>query len=139
VSLLQRFGLAVPVLLVAGGCGPTNPQTFPASGKVTYRDATLQSGEVRFMPEGGGQPASGKIQADGTFKLGTFAPDDGALPGKYKVLVEVFPEGEDAGLPGQEFGKKKPPIPTKYTSDKTSGLEFEIKSGENNIELKLVD
>lgn len=127
-------GLAIFV----AGCGPKHPETFPASGKVSYKGATLQSGTVQLVPEGAGNSATGPIQVDGTFKLGTFEKDDGALPGKYKIAVQVFPpEGEGAGLPGQEFGDKEPPIPLKYMDPNTSELTYEIKSGENKIELDL--
>lgn len=127
--------LLVPVI----GCGSSNPKTYPASGTVTYKNVPLKSGMVYLTPEGAGNAASGKIQSDGTFELGTFEPDDGARAGKYKVRVEVFPEGDDPGLPGQEFGKKKPPIPMKYMDPTRSPLTCEIKEEENKIELKLVD
>lgn len=130
---------ALCVVAFTVGCGPGNPKTYPAHGTVTYKNATLQSGMVYITPDAGGNGASGKIQTDGTFKLGTFGTDDGALPGKYKVRIEVFPEGEDAGLPGQEFGKKKPPIPMKYMDPSKSPLTCEIKEGDNNIDFKLVD
>lgn len=130
---------AVCLAAFTAGCGSGNPKTYPAHGTVMYKNATLQSGMVYITPEGGGTGASGKIQTDGSFKLGTFDADDGALPGKYKVRVEVFPEGEDAGLPGMEFGKKKPPIPMKYMDPSKTPLTCEIKEGDNKIELKLVD
>lgn len=124
--------------IFATGCSSGNPETFPAAGKVTYKGATLQSGIVQLVPDGSGNAATGQIQTDGTFKLGTFEKEDGAVPGKYKVSVQVFPpEGEGAGLPGQEFGKKEPPIPLKYLNASSSGLTADITSGENNIVLDL--
>jgi hypothetical protein len=37
--------------------------------------------------------AQGLIQPDGTFRLGTTRPGEGAIPGKYRVLIE--PSGEE--------------------------------------------
>ena len=134
---VASIGIAY-LAIMATGCGSGNPETFPASGKVSYKGATLQNGVVQLVPEGSGNAATGQIQADGTFKLGTFEKDDGALPGKYNISVQVFPPaGEGAGLPGQEFGNKEPPIPRKYMDPNTSKLTYEIKAGENKIELDL--
>ena len=35
------------------------------------------------------RPANGRTGSDGKFRLTTFRTDDGALPGEYKVVVQV--------------------------------------------------
>jgi len=43
---------------------------------------------ITLMPvEGNGRSASGLSEQDGSFRLTTYRPDDGALPGEYKVTV----------------------------------------------------
>jgi hypothetical protein len=46
---------------------------------------------VEFEPIGGhGQPARGITDSDGSFYVDTHAPDDGAWPGEYKVLIQKY-------------------------------------------------
>ena len=75
------------VLLVAvAGCG--KQKTVPLHGTVTLDGRPLQGATVHFIaqdPEG--RNALGSTNAEGVFRLSTFEPDDGALPGSYKVIV----------------------------------------------------
>jgi len=136
----EVLGWLVSILLAAAaGCSRSdNPQTYPVTGKVTYRGQPVTSGMVMLTPEESGHAATGSLEKDGSFKLTTFQKDDGAVPGKYLVAVQAFP-AEGAGLPGAEFAGKAPPIPQKYFSPGSSGLTVEIKAGENQLELSLKD
>jgi hypothetical protein len=126
-------------LAIAAGCNSSNnPQTYPVKGKVTYRGQPVTSGMVLLTPEAKGNAATGNLATGGVFQLTTFEKNDGAVPGKYHVAIQVFP-AEGAGLPGAEFGNKKPPIPPKYMSDSTSGLTAEITAGENALDFQLTD
>jgi hypothetical protein len=50
---------------------------------------------IIFQPLENGRPASGTIYSDGSFTLTTFESGDGALPGKYKVVVRLAAMVED--------------------------------------------
>jgi len=131
--------LSMAVAVLAAGCSSSNnPKTYPVTGKVTYRGQPVTSGIVLLTPENNGHAATGSLESDGSFRLTTFRKHDGAVPGKYRVAVQVFP-AEGAGLPGAEFAGKKPPVPQKYISAASSDLIAEIKAGENNVELPLKD
>jgi hypothetical protein len=132
--------LTVLVLMaVSSGCGEKT-DAVPVTGKVSYKGEPLKTGTVMLVPEGGGAAATGEIQADGTFKLTTFSKDDGAVPGDYKVMVQVFPEPDaGGGLPGMEFGNEKPPIPEKYMDPMRTDLTATIKDSDNNLDLQLTD
>src|SRR5437867_12591753 len=88
---LRRYGplgllfLAAVVGLV--GCGsPT--KAVKVQGTVTLDGKPFPGATVTFTPvEATGKPASGRSESDGGFQLTTFKPDDGALPGDYKVVV----------------------------------------------------
>ena len=134
----------VSLAALVSGCGSGNPETFKATGKVTYNGQPVTNGVVQLMPEGGGNSAVGNLQPDGTFQLTTFEKNDGACPGTYKATVQAFPEeGDDSpltGLPGMELNpNEKPPIPVKYADATTSDLVVKINKGENKLELELKD
>ena len=119
-------------LLVCCGCGS---QTAPVRGRVKFKDgsdATVLAGYgVTFEPTEGKSSAVGEIQPDGSFKLSTFGADDGALPGKYRVVVTT-PASPDPDKPPQ-----KSKLPAKYADFSTSGLTVEIKPRQKEVELEL--
>lgn len=95
-ALLVSFLSAV--MLTTVGCGSAG-KTFKVEGVVTLDGKPLPGATVSFMPEGEGHAASGRTDADGSFRLTTFRTDDGALPGNYKVVILVDEADE------QFFGK----------------------------------
>jgi hypothetical protein len=138
LSPVVSMFLAV-AMTVAVGCGGST-DAVPVTGKVSYKGQPLTNGTILLIPEGQGQAPTGMIQPDGTFKLTTYKKDDGAVPGNYKVVVQVFPEEGDAmGLPGMEFGNAKPPIPEKYMDASRTDLTVVIKESDNNLDLQLTD
>ena len=78
VSCLALFTL----LFVS--CSPPSDRlpTAPVSGVVTLDGQPLEMGSVTFVPQDGSRrPATGRIQSDGSYRLGTYDDDDGALLG----------------------------------------------------------
>jgi hypothetical protein len=79
------------------GCGGDAKKTpLPVTGKVTFNDGMPPAAEymqIRFEPAVGSpdtKTATGTIQKDGTYKLTTVQPNDGAFPGDYKVVFSVY-------------------------------------------------
>ena len=108
-------------------------ETAPVRGTVTLDGSPVSAGGVRLVPEQG-RGATGTLAADGTFVLGTYGQSDGAIVGKHKAAVLQYREIE--GGPGPPPGFV--PIPAKYQNSESSGLEFEVKPGQENvIEIKL--
>jgi hypothetical protein len=87
---MRTHGVYLVTLLgvVLTGCGGKG--TRPVRGVITSEGTPVAGATVLFMPDGtdGGRPASGFTSADGTFRLTTFKPNDGALPGNYRVLIQ---------------------------------------------------
>ena len=86
------------VMMFAAGCGGGGP--VPVRGRVLLDDTPVAGATVTLLPIEGGHPAAGLTDANGAFRLTTFKRDDGALPGRYKIVVTKTdalpppPEGE---------------------------------------------
>jgi hypothetical protein len=151
-----RLSLATSVValfLCAPGCSDDGfGKRHPVSGTVTYKGQPLATGSINFVPEDpAGQPASGSI-VNGKYNLTTHTPDDGALPGNYKVMVSSFDmakvqeEANKAGgvqnaMPDQTAvaQAQKSLIPEKFGSFEGSGLKATVKAGANTIDFPLAD
>jgi hypothetical protein len=117
------------LFLVAGilGCGES--RTVPVEGKIVWEDgspAELLGYEVEAgLPESR-ISSRGDVQAGGTFRLGTFAPGDGAEPGQLQVAIRPIPITEIDPAPTVS-------IPARYHSATTSGLTIDAKRGQQNL------
>ena len=127
------FGGLILSLAVSAGCGgPT--KTYVVHGMVVFPDGQpLSRGTVEFEALGQTKPitASGEIAKDGTFQLGTFAANDGAIAGEHRVaVISDYEIGTGVERPGE-----LPPLQLnpKFASFKSSGLKFTVKPRMNNI------
>jgi hypothetical protein len=96
VGLTKLLAIAALVLLGGPGCADKN-KPVSVSGTVTFEGQPLANANVALIPEEGGtgRMAFGQTDAGGKFRLTTWRPDDGAVPGTYKVTVKVVdPEVE---------------------------------------------
>ena len=118
--------------LVTCGCGGADQlNTADVSGAVTLDGQPLAKGMVIFTPAAG-RGATGTIQSDGTYTLGTYGSSDGAVLGKHMVAVvarEELPGGE--GPMQVRAGPSL--IPELYGDAATSGLSFEVTAGGDNV------
>jgi hypothetical protein len=134
------------------GCSkaPVGPKKVPAGGKVTYKNVPVEGATVSFLGDGKLAPAVAITDASGEFVLTTNQSGDGAVPGTHRVTVTKI-----IGQPVKTTGsmsmddaakaasapppKQVSPIPEKYNSVDSSGLQFTVKEGDKNhfaIELK---
>jgi hypothetical protein len=123
------------LLLQAAGCGHDDPALAPVRGRVFYRGALLTHGSIVFTPDadrgGQGPLARGDIRADGTFTL-TADGHPGAPPGWHRVSV-VSVEAPLTKPTGTEFADVRSLLPRKYAAPDLSGLDAQVKSGEDNV------
>ncbi len=128
---LAFFALVVAICI---GCSRDTHHMAPVSGRVTLNGKPLTTGVVATLPNSG-RGAKGVINSDGTFTLGTYSTNDGALVGAHKVGVASFDETKGRG-PESPNGKLL--IPDRYLNPQSSGLTIEVKAdGNNTPELKL--
>jgi hypothetical protein len=134
-SWVLAFAGMAAIFAFGSGCKQT-PRVVPVAGKVLYNGKPLPFGSVMFQPDQG-QAAVGDIQADGSFKLSSYGPDDGAVPGKHKVSVSCYEGHRPGKASGDSLGKLL--IPLKYTRFGSSGLTAEVKdvSGDQAQEVVL--
>ena len=127
--------LAVVLLTICSvGCTDSSRQTYPVRGMVRFPDGKiLREGSVEFEIVGREEPvtARGVIEPDGSFVLGTFKLDDGALAGKHRVVViSDYVIGSGAERPGLI---PPPKLDPRYRDYQLSGLIHEVKPETNNI------
>jgi hypothetical protein len=115
---------ALLAVLALAGCGRRD--LHRVAGVVHYADGQpVTSGRVvlDYGPQAvhGGW---GYIGADGTFTLGSFAPDDGVRAGTVRVAIV----NAVAVTPGRDpsIVTTKPLVHSRFENPATSGLSFEI-------------
>jgi hypothetical protein len=123
--------LAIAVVLLAlAGCG--GPRLYPVHGKVIWENGAeareLVGGLVISESEDGRVGARGDIEKDGSFRLSTYEPGDGVLPGKHRVAVV-------------EYSPREPPPPPiidrTFSRVESSGLEINVERTTNEVTLKV--
>jgi hypothetical protein len=124
------FGLLAFVALAFSGCSASVPPTTPVTGKVVFKNGKpLPQATVQFVPAAGtdGHGAQGTTDATGSFALttnfGAHSIQDGAVVGKYKVVVIPYPHGAK--------------IDVKYASPVYTPLQVDVPEG-GVSDLKLV-
>jgi hypothetical protein len=124
--------LLAACLAITGCAKPGRAPTAKAAGALSAGGAPLAGVNVTFTPAAG-RSASGTTDAEGRFSLSTFAPGDGAVPGKHRVTLSL--KEADVPMPGtpEAAAYKPPPLPfaKKYAGLATTDLEIEIPPGGN--------
>src|SRR5262245_55000331 len=111
------------LLVFVAGCGRSG--YGQVEGKVAFKGQPLAEAVIFFVPERG-PAAAGAIGDDGSYRLLTKRPGDGAVIGRCKVaIVSTDPVN------------KPLPIPKKYFDAETSGLIAEVKEGQNIIDFEI--
>jgi hypothetical protein len=130
---IPLIGTLFAVCLLAAGCGDKSksPEVV-VRGQILYRGEPLSGGMIVFSPNAergmNGPLLIATLQADGTFiLLGT----DGkpVQPGWYRIAVA--PRAGTTDLPTAE--QPYPGLAARYRNPSQSGLEREIKAGEENL------
>jgi hypothetical protein len=141
------------VLICAVSAGCDGAALAKVRGRVVYDSQPVGSGKIMFFPATG-RMAYGNINADGTYKLTTFEPGDGAPVGTYRVAIESTRLGADrwdivksfdeeikiSHRPDTRFyvpGKVEWQVPQRYARPETSGLTARVESGVNEIIIEI--
>lgn len=123
------------LFLATVGCG--GPYNANVDGVVTLDGQPVPRGTVSFIPAGDGSTAYGRIDSSGNYELRT-GREEGLPAGEYMVTVvanELPPESQTAD--GGPPPPGKPITPAWYRSQGTSGLQYTVEPGGNDINLEL--
>jgi hypothetical protein len=130
----SRLIAALFLAVLQSGCGGSGP--YPVEGNVVWKDGSpakeLEGSQVVFdLPEKQ-TTARGVIGPDGSFRLTTNKPNDGALAGEYKVLV--LETRKQIG--GPDSSNIAPGVlDSRFYDPRTSDLHATVKPGLNKIML----
>jgi hypothetical protein len=166
VARLSLALLVVPAVLIVLGCSDDGlGKRYPVSGTVKYKGEPVAKARISFTPtkNGTGRAASGQVE-NGAFTLTTLNPEDGAMPGEYKVTVddrqvdegklkadaekEAVKKGVEKFSGGamipQELQAKalkssKSRLPGKYQLPETSDKTLTVKESSNSFDIELTD
>jgi hypothetical protein len=88
-----------------------------------------ETGRLHFTPTQAAEgypkrPAGGAFTAEGTYRVMSWEPDDGLVPGHYTVSL----------MPSD---LSKTSIPAKYQQGATSGLELDVPVDQDEIEFNI--
>jgi hypothetical protein len=123
---------AISALAFTPGCDHGDRlKTYPVKGTITFPDGRPFSGGnesfIVFESIEHSMNATGVIDADGTFSLGTYEPSDGAVAGDHRVSITP---PTPAGDPDQM--RAAPLIHAKYRNLDTSGLQVTVEAIRSN-------
>ncbi len=131
-SLRMLMVAAVCALASTPGCDHGDRlKTYPVTGTITYSDGKRFSGGreafIVFESTEHGINATGVIDADGAFSLGTYEPNDGAIAGGHRVsITPPTPVGDPDQM------RAAPLIHSKYRNLDTSGLQVTVEANRSN-------
>ncbi len=128
---ILRWTIALTLLLVACGCGPSAPELYDVTGTVTFDGQPVTDGEIILFPiEAGQTPDAGPIK-DGKFAFK-------ARPGEKKVDIQAVRKDPTKTVPDPVTGTRpalESYIPERYNT-KTE-LTVEIGPGQDPLEFDL--
>jgi hypothetical protein len=133
MTRLVRRAAGPACLLLLVGCSNTPPMG-QVSGKITVKGKPVGYGSVMFVPAAG-PVASGTLDPSGAYTLTTFKPNDGALVGDHKVVVEAYTitKSRDPSMDDQA----NPASNKKYYNVATTPLTATVKEGPNALDFDL--
>jgi hypothetical protein len=129
-SIRGLSALALIVITLAGCSGSNRPKTVPISGRVAIDgQPPSEGGKLYFTPTQAAEgysrrPANGAFDAEGAYRVMSWEPDDGLVPGHYTVSIVPL----DAN---------RTKIPKKYHQSGTTDLEVDVPVDAGKIEYNI--
>ncbi|WP_417376395.1 carboxypeptidase regulatory-like domain-containing protein [Gimesia maris] len=126
----MRWGI-LTLLICSYGCGSDKVPTYPVSGRVQFADGEpVRTGTIELESKEHGTSATGTIQEDGTFVLGTYTSNDGAAAGKHRAIVVQIIIADGITKHTRDHGRAVPPLYGDYDSSPLSVVVQAIPQNE---------
>lgn len=123
------------ILACVAGCGSDQLQTWPARGRVVFPDgAPVRTGTIELRSQDHNLTASGRINTDGSFVLGTYEIDDGAVAGTHDVIVLQLIVNDGTVNHTMDHGRSVAPGFSTYES---SGLITTVAEQDNDLTIEV--
>ena len=124
-------GASLVLSCIALGCG--GESTGKVKGQITYKQEPVAAGMLNLHMKEKGTAAAAKISG------GAFAFDSDLPAGTYVAFVS--PSLAEPQDPTKPKAPAAPPakLPKKAMDMATSGLKVEVKPGQNDVKLELID
>ena len=148
-GLHSSFGVAVGLAALLLGCSPSGQvKVYPVKGRITYQGKPMVGGgAITFVPtiDQAGKAPGGTIKPDGTYELGTYKENDGAMAGEFKVIIfqqiaqerEAAPDGSAPTATASLSVSPADHIPKIYSSDRDTPLTAKVEAKPNEFDFDL--
>jgi hypothetical protein len=137
IQCIRHCVVAGVLGLLAGFAGCGGPYDSTVSGVVTLDGKVVPRGTVAYQPSAGGPAAYARIEENGAYVVHT-GREEGLPSGEYSVTVTA---NEPPAVTQTQSGGPPPPgkpiTPPWYRTKNTSGLNFTVSPGDNEINLEL--
>ena len=129
--------LAITLLPSLAGCGSDQLPTYPVEGTIRFKDGSFPKfGDIEFYSATHRINARGKINRDGSFTVGTFDPNDGAVEGQHEIIVQQISGTYLTAKYNDEIKHDHGALVNKsYFDYRTSKLKCDINQETNQVEL----
>ncbi|MCR9198548.1 MAG: carboxypeptidase regulatory-like domain-containing protein [Planctomycetaceae bacterium] len=118
------------VVFMLAGCSDGRPPVYPVSGRVQFLGGVpVRHGKVELESIEHGLTATGTIQHDGSFVLGTYTADDGAVAGSHRAIVVQIVVADGSFLHTVDHGR---PVPVRYADYGSSPLSVTVSATHAN-------
>jgi hypothetical protein len=126
--------LSICALAALTGCGENESRVpvYPVKGSISFLGQPLSGAFLSLHPKGAARNAPApraSVKPDGSFELSTFEGSDGAPEGEYLVAVKWYKPVKVKG----EIVSGPNALPAKFSNPKTSGIEVNVASGDNQL------
>ena len=127
-------GLVLCGLLLLAGCSRGFGNV---SGKVSYKGQPLPKGTITFYDEAN-QAVSSGIADDGSYSVSKVAAGKVKIAVTLPMFISMAGDTKSAEKAAAER-KKLPSLPPRYADSEKSGLDREVKRGDQTLNLDLSD
>ncbi len=121
-----HLAMLLATVIGCGRSGPPQVTVYPAKGQITFQGKPVPGAMVTLHPQSKPEvefpTPRASVDADGTFRVSTFAGGDGAPQGKYTVTVLWYKPVKK----GSDVHAGPNIIPLKYCKANSSPLVVEI-------------